>query len=830
MDHRAYVAPTAFRRPRRKWKKILTSVLAICFLLAGIFAVAGTIFFATTLKDLPDPDHLISRQVQQSTKIYDRTGLHLLYEVHGDQKRTVVELSGIAKYAQEATVAVEDKYFYEHKGYRLTSMIRAVIANVISRNKSQGGSTITQQLVKNAILTNEKSYIRKIKEVVLASEIERRFSKEQILKMYFNEIPYGSTNYGIESASRSFFGKSAKDLDLAESALLAAIPQSTTYYSPYGTHQEALIKRWKTILDLMADQGYIAKEQAEATKKIDVLKRVVPKREAIVAPHFIFYIKDQLAAKYGDEAVESGGLKVITTLNYDKQMLAERAIADNIEGVEKNGGSNAALVSLDPKTGQVLAMVGSRDYFDVENDGAVNMALSPRQPGSSMKPLVYLTAFIKGYTPNTVLYDADTVFPTPQGPYQPHNFNFKNYGPVTIRQALQGSLNIPAVKTMYLTGVDRALDMADQFGYTTLKNRSRFGLSLVLGSGEVPLLEHAATYAVYANEGVKHPTVSILKVEDADGKTLEEWKPEAGVRLADAEMVRNLVDVLQDNNSRAYIFGAKNNLTLPDRQVGAKTGTTNDSKDGWTMGFTPSLVAGVWIGNTDMRPMKSSASASGIWNQFMRAATKDMPVETFTAPQPITTGKPVLDGGTIGGTKVTIDKVSGKLATDFTPPEDRVDMTYNELHDILYYVNKDDPRGPAPTDPASDPMFRPWEEGVAKWAAENGVVAQKAPTEFDDVHLPSNKPSVSWTSPPDGFTATSPYISFAVNASAPRGVSRVEYMLDDSSLLGTVSSAPYQLNATLPAGIERGFRAITATAYDDIGDRASATINVNINY
>lgn len=829
MDQHAYTPVKPLHHKRRGLKKTVTGILAAAFLLAGVLAIVGTVFFATTLRDLPDPDHLISRKVSQSTKIYDRTGTHLLYEIHGDQRRTVVELGDISKYAQEATVAVEDKYFYQHKGYRLTSMIRAVLANVLTSSKSQGGSTITQQLVKNAILTNEKSYVRKIKELILASEIERRFSKDQILKMYFNEIPYGSTNYGIESASQSFFGKSAKDLDLAESALIAAIPQSSTYYSPYGTHQDALITRWKLILNLMADQGYISKDQAETTAKIDILKRIVPKREAISAPHFVFYVKDQLAAEYGDDAVDSGGLKVITTLDWDKQQMAEKAIADNIAGVEKNGGSNAALVSLDPKTGQVLAMVGSRDYFDVKDGGAVNMALVPRQPGSSMKPLVYLTAFIKGYTPNTVLYDVDTVFPTPQGPYAPHNFNLKNYGPVTIRQALNGSLNLPAVKTMYLVGVDRVLDMADQFGYTTLKDRSRFGLSLVLGAGEVPLLEHAATYGVYATEGIKHPTVSILKVQDARGNTLEEWKPDAGVRLVDAEMVRNLTDILHDNAARAFIFGEKNNLILPDRQVAAKTGTTNDSKDGWTMGYTPSLVAGVWIGNNKPTPMKSSASASGIWNKYMRLATKDMPVEDFTPPQPIVTGKPVLDGGTVGGTKVTIDKVSGKLATDFTPPEDRVDVTYNELHDILYYVNKDDPRGPAPTDPSADPMFQVWEDAVHAWAAKNNITAQQAPTEFDDVHLPQNKPNVSWTNPPDGFTATGSNLTLEVNAGGARNISRVEFSVEGASL-GSVASAPYRLNAILPASLGKGFHIITATAYDDIGDQASASINVNVNY
>ncbi len=827
MDHRFDRNISVFRGKKKKLKKLIAGALAVCFLLAGIFAVAGTIFFATTLRDLPDPDHLISRQVQQSTKIYDRTGTHLLYEFHGNQRRTVVELADIAEYAREATIAIEDKHFYEHKGYRLTSMIRAVLANVLTGNRSQGGSTITQQFVKNAILTNEKSYIRKLKELILASEIERRFSKDQILKMYFNEIPYGSTSYGIEAASQAFFGKSAKDLDLAESALLAAIPQSTTYYSPYGTHQDALVARWKMILGLMADQGFIDKDMAEATAKIDILKRVIPKREAIVAPHFVFYIREQLAEQYGDATVETGGLKVTTTLDWDKQLAAEKAVADNIANVEKNGGSNAALVSLDPKTGEVLAMVGSRDYFDVEHDGAVNVALRPRQPGSSFKPLVYLTAFIKGYTPNTLIYDVNTSFPTLQGPYEPKNFNLKEYGQIAIRQALQGSLNTPAVKTLYLAGVDRVLDMADQFGYTTLKDRSRFGLALVLGGGEVTLLEHAAAYGVYATEGVKHQTVSILKVEDDKGAVLEEWQPDAGVRLVDEEPVRNLTDILQDNASRAFIFGEKNNLVLPDRQVAAKTGTTNDSRDGWTMGYTPSLVAGVWIGDNDNKAMKTSASASAIWNQYMRAATAGMPVETFTAPQPIVTGKPILDGDKAGTTQVVIDRLTGKLATDFTPASTRETRSYNELHDILYYVNKDDPRGPAPTNPADDPMYQPWEDAVARWATANNIVAQKPPTEYDDLHRPEYKPTVGWLSPVEGGTIAARTIVLQAAASAPRGVVRVDYSID-GQFLGTGYAPSFQITAIVPNGLERGFHALAATAYDDIDDNASATISVNV--
>jgi membrane peptidoglycan carboxypeptidase len=823
----------SFLKPRQqkkgRIKKIITGTLSVCFLLAGLAAIAGTFFFATTIRDLPDPDRLITRKVEQSTKIYDRTGEHLLYELHGNERRTIVELSQISKFAQEATIAVEDKYFYEHKGFRITSFFRAIIANVLKGGRTQGGSTITQQLVKNAILTGEKKYTRKLKELVLATEIERRFTKDQILKMYLNEIPYGSTLYGIESASQAFFGKNAKDLGLAESALLAAIPQSATYYSPYGNNREALVRRWKLILDLMADQGYISKETAEATKQVDILKRVIPKREPINAPHFVFYVRDQLAELFGDDVLEFGGLKVITTLDWEKQQLAEKAVSDNIKSVEDGGGSNASLVSLDPKTGEVLAMVGSRDYFDTVHDGAVNVALRPRQPGSSFKPLVYLTSFIKGYTPNTVYYDVDTTFPTSQGNYDPRNFNKKEYGPVTVRQALQGSLNTPAVKTLYMVGVSTVLDLADRFGYTTLGDRSRFGLSLVLGGGEVTLLEHAAAYGVFATEGIKHKTISLLKVEDAKGNLLGEWKPDEGVRLVETEPVRNLTDILTDNASRAYIFGERNNLTLPDRAVAAKTGTTNDSKDGWTMGYTPSLVAGVWIGNNNSTAMKTSSPASAIWNNYMRAATKTMPVEQFTKPELVTTGKPVLDGGTVGGTKVTIDRLSGKLATDWTPEEYREEKTFNELHDILHYVDRNDPRGAAPKDPSADPMYGPWETAIQKWATKNNIVAQKAPTEYDDIHLPQNRPNVTWISPSENATLSGNTATLEVNASSVRGITRVVFSLDQT-VLATVGFLPYSTTVILPADAARGFHTLTATAYDDTGMSAAKTININLNY
>jgi membrane peptidoglycan carboxypeptidase len=816
-------------RPKKgRLKRTIIGLLAAGFLLAGILAVAATIFFATTVRDLPDPNNIATRRVEQSTKFYDRTGTHLLYELHGDERRTVVDLPDIAKDAVNATISVEDKYFYQHKGYRITSLIRAVLVDIVTGSRSQGGSTITQQLVKNAILTNQKSLGRKIRELILASEIERRFSKDDILKMYFNEIPYGSNIYGIEAASENFFGKKAKDLTLAESALLAALPQSPTYYSPWGTHRDDLLARWKLILDLMVQQGYATKDQADAAKKTDILKEITPKREAIVAPHFVFYVEDQLVAKYGEQAVETGGMSITTTLDFDKQADAEKAVADHIKDIEKFGGSNASLVSIDPKTGQILAMVGSRDYFDAKDDGAVNVALQPRQPGSSIKPLVYLTSFVKGYTPSTVLMDANTVFPTPQGPYAPKDYKLNENGPVTVRQAIGGSLNTPAVKMLYLTGIDNVIDMAEKFGYTTWGDRSRFGLALVLGGGEVTLLEHTAAYGVFANEGVRHPTVSILKVADAKNQTLEEWKPEDGTRVVDSELVRNLTDILHDDSARTFVFGTNDGLTLPDRQVAAKTGTTNDVKDAWTMGFTPSLVAGVWVGNNQPKAMQKSSSAVMIWNEYMRLALKGTPVETFTPPQPIVTGKPILDGVKMPGVTVTVDKISGKLATDFTPPETREDRTYGAVHDILFYINKDDPRGATPPDPA-DPMYQPFEDSAAHWATENNIAASTPPTEYDDVHMPQDKPTVNFVNPYDSGAVGTDF-SANVNASSRRGVVRVVFALDGTKIGESDGGGnSFHANLSIPAGTVVGFHTLTATAEDDLFNSASASINVNYN-
>lgn len=677
-------------------KNLLTLILVLfcATILAGLTASAVLFFWVG--RNLPDPNNLSERMVAQSTKIYDRTGETVLYDIHGTQKRTLIKLEDLPEYVKWATIALEDKKFYEHHGFDFIGFARAVINNILKGYGSGGGSTLTQQLVKNAILSPEKKLSRKIKELVLSLRIETIYSKDEILQMYLNEIPYGSVSYGIEAAAQTFFGKSAKNLDLAESALLASLPQATTYYSPYGSHQDKLLSRAYYTLDQMLEEGYITEEERDRAKEVDILGRIIPRKENILAPHFVMYIKEMLVETYGEKMVEQGGLKVTTTLDLDKQFIAEAAVSEQVETNEKEwNGSNAALVALDPKTGQILAMVGSRDYFDEDIDGAVNVTTRPRQPGSSFKPIVYAAAFKKGYTPTTLLYDVITIFKTEiEKDYEPHNYNDKTFGLVTMRQALAGSLNIPAVKTIYLTGISNVLDLADRMNYTTLQDRSRFGLSLVLGGGEVKLLEHVASFGIFSQEGEKHQIAGILKVEDSRGRTLEEWSDESE-KILDKEVCRQITGILSDNGARAYVFGESNYLTLGERPVAAKTGTTNDFHDAWTIGYTPSLAAGVWAGNNDNSEMKMGADgsvlAAPIWNKFMREALADTPIETFNQPQPITTGKAVLDGVSEG------------------------------LHSILHYVDKNNPRGSAPENPADDWQYENWETAIFEWAAEQGI-------------------------------------------------------------------------------------------------------------
>jgi 1A family penicillin-binding protein len=816
------------------WLRIIILIMVVLF---GL-----TIFFGVVLAwlnySLPDPDKLLQRQIIQSTKIYDRTGQNILYEIFAEERRSLVKLEDIPDNLIHATLVSEDQKFFDHPGFDFKAILRAILVDLIRGDKVQGGSTLTQQFIKNAFLTPEKTYVRKIKELLLAYKIEKKYSKQEILQMYFNEIPYGSNAYGVAAAAQIYFNKSVKDLSLDECALLAALPKAPTYYSPYGNHQNELVARQKYILQTLVNQGYLSQEMATQAQKTNTLEKIIPRWENITAPHFVMYLKEILTEKYGQRLVEQGGLKVITTLDLKKQQLAEKAIDSQAEkNAQTFNASNAALVAIDVKTGQVLALVGSKDFFDESIDGQVNVALRPRQPGSSFKPIVYAAAFSKGYTPETILFDVPTNFgPSGTGKdYLPKNYNEKYYGPVTIRQALAGSLNVPAVKTLYLTGINNVLNLAQRMGYTTLLDESRYGLSLVLGGGEVKLLEHVNAFGIFAREGKKISPSFILKVEDGQGNILEQNDNLSALvspQVLTPQITRLINDILSDNQARSFVFGEKNYLTLPDRPVAAKTGTTNNFHDAWTIGYTPSLVAGVWVGNSRNEAMGNHADgstvAAPIWQEFMSQSLANTPIEKFTPPEPIIIEKPILKGEIPGEIELEIDQASGKLATELTPESQKITKTFKEYYPLLYYVDKDNPRGEKPLNPLADPQYDYWQEGIKEWLREQaGEKFNIPPVEYDDVHVPSNQPQLEIISSPENVTEQ--LIEIKINAQAPRGIEKIICQINglasDNIFPQTGENPPYSCYLNF-AGFKSGEHQITVTAFDDVENKKSIDFNL----
>lgn len=813
---------------KKQWLKFLFLTLLASGLFCGLLFIG---LLAWVSKDLPNPDGVLKREVTVSTKIYDRTGETVLYDIHGNIKRTLISFDEVPEHVKQAVLSAEDRNFYKHKGFSIFGIARSAIKNILTGSRV-GGSTLTQQFVKNAILTNEKTYTRKIKELLLSYQIEKRFSKDEIFSMYLNEIPYGSVIYGIEAASQSFFGKPAKDLKLAEGAILAAIPQLPTYYSPYGNNKDKLLIRQRYILDSMAELGYITKDQAESAKNEKITFK--PLNENIIAPHFVMYIKELLSNKYGETFINQEGLKVYTTIDLEKQKIAEEAIKNGMDdNSAKYDFNNASLVSIDPKTGQILAMVGSSDFFNDEIDGQVNVTISPRQPGSSFKPIVYLASFIKGFTPNTIIYDTLTNFDNSgTKEYKPRNYNLSESGPVSLRKALAGSLNIPAVKLTYLTGIDNILKLAESMGYSTLKDKDRFGLSIVLGGAEVKLLEHVSAYAILANEGVRHQTSAILKIEDKRGKVIEEYKDKSE-KIIETEPIRQLTDILSDDEARSYVFGRGSKLTLSGRPVATKTGTTNNYHDAWTVGYTPSLVCGVWVGNTDNKAMKPGADgsivAAPIWNYYMNEALKNTPVEGFNKPEEVITGKPILDGEIpSGGEEIKIDSMSGKLATQYTPEATIRTIKTGVFHDILHFVNKDDPRGSEPENPSEDPQYQNWESGVTAWAEKNGLIDQiiSPPTEYDDIHLPEDQPQLSIISPQNNEVIKNNELNIQINGNSRRGIQKTHYYIDNNLITSFDSFT--QNNTINLTGQENGYHTLKVSVSDDLKNTTSQSIEINI--
>ncbi len=742
-------------KKKKSYKKILIYLFSL-----GFFGLGIIVFWVSTFK-MPDLQSFEERSISQGTKIYDRTGEIILFDLNKNIKKQIVPFADISKNIKIATMAIEDAGFYNHGGIQIKAIMRAAFKHLTGG--FGGGSTITQQVIKNSLLTSEYAISRKIKEWVLAIKLEKVMAKDDILSVYLNENPYGGSIYGIEEASQTFFNKKSSEITLAEAAYLAAIPNAPTYYSPYGNNRDKLEDRKNLVLQKMLENNFINQTEYEQAKKETVFFQ--PRlSNSIKAPHFVEYIRQYLENKYGEKAIREDGLKVITTLDYTLQTKAEEIVKRYAFENKKNfNAENAALVGIDPKTGEILTMVGSRDYFDKEIEGNFNVALAHRQPGSTFKPFVYATAFDKGYTPETIVFDLPTEFQTtctPQGRpigntnpndcYMPENYDGKYVGPITLREALAQSRNVPAIKTLYLAGITDSLLTAKKMGISSLGDKNQYGLTLVLGGGEVSPLELTSAYGIFANEGSRNPYVSILKVINSKGETLEEvnYKSE---QVISKEISNKISDILSDNVARTPAYGNNSLLYFNDRQVAVKTGTTNDYRDVWIVGYTPNLVVGAWAGNNNNTSIDKKVAGMVIapmWRAFMDEALPLFNKEYFSKPE-ITSSeiKPVFRGIWQGYNFFTIDTISGKLATNLTPEETKKDIFIPDVHNILYWVNKNDPWGEVPKNPGKDPQFNHWEYPVQTWLKTQNLSYPIQPNDYDDVHTEVKSPKISIISP-----------------------------------------------------------------------------------
>lgn len=643
---------------RRRFLNINIGKIVFLSLLGGFFLIA--ILFAWYSRGLPDPGK-VQRKTGFSTEILDRTGKVILYDVYTDQDRKFTPLSAVPEYLKKATIAIEDKEFYSHQGFDPMSSLR-ILKNVVFRQRLIGGSTLTQQLVKMLLLTNERKLSRKIREFVLAVRIEKTFTKDEILQMYLNEAPYGGTAVGVSSAAQIYFGKDPSELTLTECVLLAGLPQSPSRYSPYGSNNKAYLPRAKEVSRRMREDGMITKEmESSVNKELEVMQFRGVAANRIKAPHFVMYVKQLLEEKYGASVLETGGLKVTTSLDWSLQQVAESVVKEEIDKVSKTLSiSNGSSVVLNTKTGEILSMVGSKDFFDKTIDGEVNVSTRLRQPGSSIKPLVYATAFAKGYSPASVLADIVTEFPgkDEKTPYIPKNYDGKEHGLLHLRDALGSSINIPSVKLTALVGVDSVLSQGFKMGLTSLEPTketiSRVGLSMALGGAEIRLLDLVTAYSAFANGGFKINSEAILKIEDGTGKVIFENKQVKPSRVLDEKVAFLINSVLSDNKARLLTFGENSYLNMGNKQIAVKTGTTNDLRDNWTVGWNRDYIVGVWVGNNNNEKMKNVASgvsgAAPIWRREIVEVMKGKPEAMFDQPS--------------GVVQREVDRISGYPAHD----------------------------------------------------------------------------------------------------------------------------------------------------------------------
>ena len=710
---------------RYHWKRLLFILIVV-----GLVSAAG--IYAWLFVDLPSLDTLYQHASAPSTRILDRQG-RVLYEISDPHqgRHTPVKFNDIPQYCREATIATEDANYYTHPGVDFIGILRAIWINLQGGEVLSGGSTITQQLARNLMLSpderSQRTLTRKLREAILAWRITQNFSKDDILALYLNEAYYGNLAIGLEAAAQVYFGKSVGELDLAECALLAGLPQSPGRYDPLSD-LDAAKQRQTVVLDLMAKQGYVTPDRAELAKTEDLQFAATP--FPIEAPHFVAYVRQWLEDRYGLEAIYTQGLVVTTTLDLDwqntAQAIAQRHLADLRENKPDQPGKNvndAAVVALDPQSGEILVMLGSPDYFDKKIDGAVNATIAHRQPGSSIKPITYAAAFDPQspapLTPASMILDVRSSFPTKEGdPYVPKNYDLQFHGPVSAREALASSYNIPAVKVLQHVGLDRMIALARDLGITTFGQPDRYGLSLTLGGGEVRLLDMALAYSAFANGGHKIDPVAVLQVNDARGNTLYANTPQQGEQVLDPRVAYLITSILSDNKARAPAFSEYSVLRLT-RPAAAKTGTTTDWRDNWTLGYTPELVTGVWVGNADNKPMERVSGVSGagpIWHDFMQEALKGKPIQPFARPD--------------GLIDLDVCATSGLLPTPYCPYTKRevfIAGTQPTQPDNLYQPIKIDvatglpATADTPRDRVETRVYLMLPAEAREWARDNGI-------------------------------------------------------------------------------------------------------------
>ncbi|MFA6007182.1 MAG: PBP1A family penicillin-binding protein, partial [Candidatus Shapirobacteria bacterium] len=826
----------AFLKSKRFWYRFFRWFLIIF----GVCLVLTVGLFVWYSKDLPSPTKVVRRDGYAS-KIYDRNG-QLLYDLYNDQKREPVASSDIPETLKKATVSVEDKEFYTHQGFDPLAPLR-IIKNIFYFHKLTGGSTLTQQLVKNVLLNSDVTVTRKIKEFILAIQIEAKYSKDEILTMYLNEAPYGGISWGVGSAAEQYFNKPVKDLDLAESAILAGLPQRPNVYSPFSTTPTAYIDRTDHVLTRMVEDGYIDAETKTMTMEEVKNYKFNENATTLSAPHFVFWIKDLLAQKYGEEVANGGGLKVTTTLDLDLQNQVQKIVGDQVDKSEKLAISNGAAVVLDPRDGEVLAMVGSRGYGSTATDGQFNVVTQAlRQPGSAIKPITYLMALRKGYTAATMVMDTPVSLPIAGQPdYSPKNYTGKFLGPMSLRDALGNSINTVAVKMLARVGVSNMLQQAYDMGISnlepTVENMQKYGFAVTLGGAGVKMIDLSSAYSAFANGGTKVDAVGILKVEDSSGRVLEEFNPTIGQKVMSPQESFIISNILSDNSARTLTFGAVNSLIIPNYQVAVKTGTTNDKKDNWTIGWTPNLLVTVWVGNNNNSPMGAIASgvsgAAPIWRQIMLYALPKRDKQDFPIPDKIV--------------NISVDKVSGYGVHDNFPSKTEyfIDGTQTNTSDPIHLMLKicKDKVGLATPedvsngnynskeyfnfkedDPVSTDGRNRWQEGIDAWINQQTNKDIYAPPQ--SYCRTDGTVGVTFDQPGDHSTQNN-NVDIKINTSSLKKIVKVELWVDSNSVK-TWDARPFEGMINMNDGPHT--LKVRATDENGASDEHQIQIGVNVNW